>query len=783
MNNFRKPYYLLLLLMLFLGSCTGTRKLAEDEHLARNGKVIIEDRERFAGFSEMNMELAKMAEVGQNNRFLWMRMRLSIHNSIKAPDKEKGFKYWLKYKVGREPVLYNPRQTERVKKTMNEYLFNNSFFHSEIVHSLKQNKHTITPVYSITTGKSYLIDSVKYIPSGYVIDTTVMAWLDEIQPKSHVPFSIDKLKEKRNEISFDILNSGHYYFRPDYFEFVADTLDKAGTVDLSLKIKDNTPSEAFNRYRINKVVVEDNFIYDSVYKVDTQLVNGIYYLSPELYIKPKVVTNAVHLFSDSLYNRDAHLRTLNHLRSLNVYKFVNIIYEKDDSITDGLNSRLVLVPLSKMSVSGELNANVKSNNFAGPGVILSFTNRNTFKSAEVLSVNFSGRFETQMGKSIQGNTSYEVRMDGNLRLPRLYPFKSRRIKSQNLPFTSINIGGALQERIEWYQMVNWNTTMRYSWRSAEKVSQRYSPLDINLTSLLKTSQKFDEYLEDHPSTRRSFEEQFIVGMNYDFYYSKSADRLNTPFFFSLTLDMSGNALTLANMVSGNTLMETDTAYNSDSTYNVQNKLFGTPYAQYVRSVVDVRKNFKLWSKHSIATRLILAGGYPYGNSTVMPYVKQFYVGGANSLRGFQARSVGPGTFHDTTSNSYIDQAGDLKFEANIEYRFPLWGNLQSAFFTDIGNIWLVNEDESRPGAEFSSKKGTIQMAVSSGIGLRYEISPIIIRFDWAWPMRYPYKVNSKGEWPKKNEESKNWVVDQINFADPEWRKKNLILNISLGYPF
>lgn len=768
-----------MLMMLFLASCTGTRYMAEDEFLHRNGKVDIKSEDKISNMSELRSGLVRMSEVDQNSKLFWMRMRLSIHNAFEEPNKDKGFKYWLKYKLGKPPVFFNARQVERTKMAMEDYLFNKSYFQSEVIYTVAETKHERKPIYTVTTGRSYTMDSIKYLRSLNPIDAKIELALDKLERWNNEPYAIDKLTERRQQLAFDILNDGYYYFRPNYFEFIADTTQQRGKVDLTMGLKASTPEEAYSQYKIGRVTIEDNFQINTKQEADTQIVRGVYYLSHEAYIKPKVVANAVHISTDSLYNRESHMKTLNHLRSLNVYKFVNILYQRADSSSDRLDARVVLVPLSKMSVSGELNANVKSNNFAGPGVLLSFTNRNTFKGAEVLSLNFGGRFETQVGQSFQGNTSYEIRLDGNLQLPRLFPFKSRQVKAANIPVTNINIGGALQERIDWYRMVNWNSTMRYSWRKSDKISQRFSPLDINLSSLLDTTSEFNQYLEQYPSVRRSFEEQFVVGMNYDFYYSKGSNRLITPFFLSFTLDLSGTGLSLASQLAGGSLLSADSVIHADSSKGQQYKLFSTPYSQYVRVMFDVRKSIEVWPKHVFATRFILAGGVPYGNSRVMPYVKQFYVGGANSLRGFQARSIGPGTYRDTTTNSYVDQAGDLKLEANFEYRFPLWGKLQGAVFTDLGNIWLVNDDPDREGAVLS--ESTFQLAVSSGLGLRFEINPIIVRFDWAWPMRYPYKVYASGN--ESIGQGKYWVADQINFASYEWRKENLILNISLGYPF
>jgi outer membrane protein insertion porin family len=764
MTKAYKQHIISLFMLVNLCACTGIKHLTEGEYLARSGGVKIVEKESIKEFNKIRIGLSKLAEIKHNNKLLWMRPRLSIYNSIKEVKKNKGFKNWYKNSLGKAPVYYNESGAERARIAMEEYLFNNGYFNSQVSLECLEKKFQKKSLYSVHTGLSYKVNELSYVSSGKVIDSEIQSIINTYTKQlTGEPYSLEKLIDQRKEMAYYLMNKGYYYFRPDYLEFIADTVNISPIVNLTIQLKSNTPSNAFNQYWINTVTVEDKFYPDSTYKVDTHLVNNVYYFSPILYINPKVVINAVHIQPDSLYNRDAHLRTLNHLRALQVYKFVSIVYNQDDSLIDRLNSHLFLVPLSKMSFSGELNANIKSNNFAGPGILFSFTNRNSFKGAEVLEINFGGRFETQVGQDFSNNTSYEIRLDGGLQIPRLYPFKNKRIKNQYLPTTSVNIGGGLQERITWYQMATYSTTLRYNWRQSDKISHRISPIDINLSNLLKTTQQFDDYLSANPSVKRSFEEQFVLGMNYDFFFSKTSDKLSTPFLFGLTLDFSGNLITGLIRLTGKEAPEPDNPY----------LLFNTPYSQFIRSIIDVRKRFDLWPKNSIATRLLLSGGVPYGNSSTLPYIKQYYVGGANSLRGFQSRSVGPGTYQNDDENTvYIDQAGDLKLEMNVEYRFPIWGMLQSAFFIDAGNIWLVNEDESRQGGKFEINSFIDQLAVSTGIGVRFEINPIIIRFDWAWPIRYPYKTDGS-----------NWVVDKIDFTNHNWRKENVILNISLGYPF
>jgi outer membrane protein assembly factor BamA len=762
MNRLHIHIISLIALSLFV-SCTGTSHLAGDERLAKNGKVKIVQIDRTQELSNLRYELSKMATVNQNGKFLWMRPGLSLYNVVKEPNKDKGFKYWLKYKVGSPPVVYNQNQTERIKGTIQDYLFNNSYFNSTVQLQVNERKHERTAIFYVRTGSSYKVQEVDYKPSKKDLDAEVIQQMNEkgnIQKGS--AYSLDKLIEERKRLAYSLMNNGYYYFRPDYFEYFADTALNISVVDLSLSIKSITPPEAFNQFRINKVVIQDYAEVDSGEPIDTHIVNNKFYLTKTNSINPSVVVNTIHLHSDSLYNRETHLRTLNQIRNLQVYKFVNITYRQDDSLQDHLNAYLWLVPLSKMSFSGELNANIKSNNFAGPGIIFSLTNRNTFRNAELLNISFGGRFESQVGQSRQGNTSYEIKTDASLQLPRLYPFRSRVVYRKNLPTTVISTGVALQERVTWYQMVNFSTNLRYNWRRSQKISHRVSLVDINLSNLINTTTQFDEYLQNNPSVARSFEEQFIVGSSYDLYYSASSDRLNTPFFLGFTFDYSGLFLGIINRTTSGTMSTPDNPYT----------ILALPYAQYFRSILDIRKTFNLFPNHTVASRLIMSGGIPYGNSYVMPYIKQFYVGGTNSLRGFNARSVGPGSYKPEEEATFYDQAGDLKLEFNLEYRFPVWGILHSALFADIGNIWLVNEDESRPGGKFNTETFLDELAMSTGLGLRIKIDPIIIRFDWAWPLRYAYKTNGS-----------NWVIEDMDFKSGVWRKENLILNISLGYPF
>lgn len=757
-------YNLIIFVILVFSACTGTRHLQDGEYLVRRGDLTIRSEAKRKETTDVRIELSKQVAIKENTKILWLRPRLSLHNMIKQSEKEEGFKHWMKNKVGSPPEIYNSHSIERVKRSMEAQLFNHGFFTAEVSYELRYRKKQVQPKFFVQTGKPHLLENVTYQATGTSIDTFFVNddWKQNL--KQNTPYQLKNLVETRQVVSNYLMNKGYYYFKPDHLEFLADTTIQPGKVFLALRLKPDNPIELYNAYRINEINIEDNFRIDQNLATDTLEINNLNYISPVVYIKPKVVANTVHLKPGRIYSRDDHIRTLNHIRSLNVYQFVNIFYERIDSLPGAMNSTLYLTPMRKMSVSGELNANFKSNNYAGPGVLLSFLNRNTFKSAELLNLSFSGRFEAQIGQKETTNFAYEFRLDGSLQFPRLYPFKSRQVKRRFLPTTLINLGVGLQERVEYFQMITGNIGLRYNWRATNRLQHRFSPYEFTLSNLLRTTEAFEEYLRVNPTVRRSFEEQFILGPSYEIYINSRSNKLS-PIFLGLSFDFSGNIITALKRIGGKPAPTPDSQFT----------LFHLPYSQYVRSRIDFRYNLRLSKRQNLASRLIIGAGIPYSNSAVMPYIKQYFVGGPNSLRGFAARTIGPGKYRPIPVEGQtilVDQAGDLKLEANLEYRFPIYDALKGAVFADIGNIWLVNQDTARPGGQFQLESFVDELAVSSGFGVRFDFNPILIRLDFGFPVRYPFPINGN-----------NWVFNEINLFSRAWRRENIILNISLGYPF
>jgi len=350
------------------------------------------------------------------------------------------------------------------------------------------------------------------------------------------------------------------------------------------------------------------------------------------------------------------------------------------------------------------------------------------------------------------NPAYELGLEINYLIPRLYPEFLDKLGLGKFPQTVISIGYNLFDRIDLYRLNSIFFNYGYRWRKSESVSHTLTPLETLFTHIPESSvsDEFRDYLDENPGVRRSFEEQFVVGVGYEFTYDPAAGAIS-DFFFRGGVDLAGNVL--AGLYS-----LADAKQDPEGRYT----LLGVPFSQYARFRTDIRYGIKLNRNSSVAMRFITGLGVPYGNSVILPYLKQFFVGGTNSLRSFIARSLGPGA--EIPPEGYNDITGDIRLEGNLEYRFAISGKFKGALFADVGNIWLYNEDPSRPEGVFSFGTFMDQLAVSAGWGLRWDFDFVVARLDFAYTVRTPYLI-----------EGEKWT-SRFEFWNPTW-------NIAIGYPF
>ncbi len=347
-----------------------------------------------------------------------------------------------------------------------------------------------------------------------------------------------------------------------------------------------------------------------------------------------------------------------------------------------------------------------------------------------------------------------------------FRFKS---SSGYVPRTNFNIGYEYLSRTELYTLHNFNTSFGYVWKENERKEHDLKVIEVTLVKPQNVTDKYLEQIEGNPdpnnfinanpSLQRVIDKQLIFGPTYSYTYTNTMLPKKNTFYYKGSLDLAG---TITGLISG-----------ADAKAGKQKELFNIPFSQYAKMEHDFRYYRKVNDKSTIATRFIAGIGYPYGNSITMPYVKQFFVGGSNSIRAFRARTLGPGSYdpRNEEASFFFDQSGDIKLELNAEYRANIYKFLNVAVFADAGNVWLINEDIDKPGGKFS-KDFAKEIAVGAGVGLRLDFSILILRLDLAMPLRVPYY-----------EEGNRWTFDSIDFGSSAWRKDNLILNIAIGYPF
>jgi len=758
---------LVAVVLLSWSACSYKNYLPPGEKLYLGADVRPQTTERVRAKKQLKNEAEKVVRPKPNSKFLGMRLRLAIYNSVKDTKKKKGLKHWWKYKVGEPPVLYSRVNPYLISQLMDARLFNLGVFNAITAYELKQTEHSVRVIYRPRIHEPYRIDSIVW-PEG---DDDLNAGLREGQKGTLIKigrdYNLDILKQERGRLDSLLKNKGFFYFSPDYILFDADTTLGNRRVALNIRLKDDIPYAAGLVYRINDVFVYPDYSLenDTTPKpVTTFIDSSVYYVTRYGAYRPHAVLRAVFIKKDDLYTRRAHDMTLNRVMGLGVFKYANIRYLDADTSSPGfLNAYVYLSPLPRKSLRFETDAVSRSNNYAGPQMNVTFRNRNTWRGAEAFSLSFRGTYETQITGAQKGLTSYSFGPQLELVLPRfLAPFRVL-TSSFYQPQTRFQLGYEYVRRAEYFSLNSIRGAFGYRWKETLAKEHEFNPIDLNYVRLTRKTPLFETLLQENPLLRRSYQEQFIAGLYYSFTYNEQVfqHRIN-QLFFNGNLQTSGNALNLASRLGGKTP-------NPDNPV----KIAGAPFAQFVRTEFDVREYHNLRYGSRLAGRVFAGIGIPYGNSVRMPYIRQFFSGGPNSVRAFPVRSLGPGSFIDSTKvNVLTDQGGDIKLEGNAEYRFPIYSIFKGAVFADAGNAWLVRQDTLQPGGTFAFRSFYKELGVGGGVGLRVDANFFVLRVDLAMPFRKPWRA-----------EGDRWVFNEINLRSAAWRGENLVLNIAIGYPF
>ena len=784
-----RAYAVVALILLLLSGCTAIRMVPENQVLYTGSEIKLEPQGRVKARKKIKELLDANILPKPNTSILGMRPGLWFFYKAGTPRK-KGLRSFMKNKLGQTPVYMKDIDDKRIAEVLQAHLLNNGFFRSEVTSKVITKGKKGSVIYTARVHRPYRIRDISFPRMD-----TLFTNIDSVKRDSYIRpkqrYNLERLKAEQERIEQALENLGFFYFDDRHLIFEADSTVGKRQIDLTLTIEPGVPEKAKRIYKIGDIYVHPDYtLSDDTAHIqpDTLMIDGFKYIDKHHSYRPETITKVINFRPGKIYRNIDREYTLRHLMSLGSFKFVDIRFQESERDSFLLNTAIYLTPHLKKSIRGEVQMVSKSNNFVGPGFTLRFTNRNFLKGSEQFQITANTSYEVQVSRKIPNPlNSFEVGVQSGLSIPRLIsPLNIDYPSRRYLPTTEVNLGFRLQQRIGFFRLNSFNLSAGYTWRENTLKTHELYPVDISYVQLGHTSEEFNLLLDRNDYLAGSFENQFIIGSRYSYTLNtqlneqresdfKEREFERSQFYFNGTVDIAGNLVNL--------LQNSFTSDNSGD----PTRIFGRVYSQFVRGEIDFRYYWNLDKNNKVATRIDMGTGYAYNNSTTMPYIKQFSIGGSNSIRAFPARTIGPGTFNindqrppadspdqdaPATTRFFVDQRADIKLEGNAEFRFNIISFLKGAVFLDAGNIWLIREDADRPGGRFRKDQFLNELAVGTGAGLRMDFNFFVLRFDLAFPLRKPWL-------PEKD----RWVFDQIDFGSPHWRSDNLILNIAIGYPF
>ena len=795
------------LLLFLLTSCISTKNIPDDDQLFTGLTKISYDADtmatRYSPLTAHHLDDTKTeveaalatapngALFGSSYYRVPFSWRLWVYN--KYSGKESKFAKWMVKSFGRPPVLMSTVNPALRASVAQSVLKNNGYFRANVSYEAvpRRNKKKAKIAYHVRLDSLFTYDSIAYV--GFpdeprrLIDSTI----SEALIRKGEPFSVNSLEDERSRIGTLLRNNGYYYYSPSYVNYLADTVNVLNRAQLRLQLNDGLPDEAMRKWYIGNTEI---LLRRSMREQMTDSIHRrrlhIFFNGKKPPIRPRVLLKDMRLRSGQPFSYDRYQETVAKINATGVFSSVEFQFTpRTDS--DTLDLRMSCIFDKPYDFYFETNLNARTIGRYGPEVKLGFTRRNVFHGAEKLDVNLHGSYEWQR-RGGEDMSTYQYGADASIEFPRLIaPFydsdRVRRDKNGrprprrffSTPTTLAKVSTDIIRRPDYYKMHIVSGEWTYRWQSSQQSSHEFSPLTLKYQYMNSSTEKFDTILQKNPYLIATMEDYFIPKMRYTYLYMSPSTRRN-PIRWETTVEESGNGMALFDV-----LVQGHDWNQKDKTF------FKNPYAQFVRVETDFGKTWTL-SAHSTLVGHVNAGAIrSYGNTALSgtPFSEQFYVGGANSIRAFTARAIGPGSFPGMPNNrqfAYVLQNGDLKLVANLEYRTRLFGKLGGALFVDAGNVWNW-EDIHFEGSEFDDPESqwaayvfnalfenthfrlsnfAEQLAVGTGFGLRYDLGFLVVRIDWGLAVHVPYKDSRS-----------RYFFNWNRFRDAH------SINFAIGYPF
>ena len=674
-----------------------------------------------------------------------------------------GFSRWMVKAFGKQPVLMSKVNPQLHALVGENTLKKRGYFDGKVDFEIIDQKHPKKQkvAYSVDLGRLWTLDSISYHNFPASTDSLMEANMDETYLHRGDPFDVAALENERQRIAQLFRDNGYYFYEKNYSSFLADTLANRGKVRLQLHVANELDKRALRQWKIGKVDISlRNRMgeqLDSVRHFRHYKNFSLYYNGKRPPIRMAAFLNGMKLRSGQLYNQSTVQESLKKLSATGLFTRTNFTFTPRDT-TDScrtLDLKLDCTFDKPYDFYVEAYAKGKTSGKLGPEIIVGLTRRNAFRGGELLNVNVHGSYEWQTGHSAEGSktklNSYSYGAEVSLTFPRIFnPLRMslrkriararkkgktvsrRRVRYFDTPTTTIKASTNVVNRPEYFKRHAVTGELRYNWRTSEQSSFEFSPLTLTYEYNTNVTDKYIDLLIEHPYLATTMNNRFIPKMSFSYSYHSPANYRN-PISWWTTVSESANLLSLGYMVAGRKWSEHG------------KEMFKNPYAQFLKIETNLTKIWSIGEKSTLAAHV--GGGviWSYGNSTFSPYSEQFYVGGANSIRAFNARAIGPGKYKSENKTwSYVEQVGDVKFQANLEYRPHLVGSLYGALFLDVGNVWLLDNYMEQDDTSFKFGDMFKQMAVGTGIGLRYDVGFFILRLDWGIGLHVPYETGRSG---------------------------------------
>jgi outer membrane protein assembly factor BamA len=770
-----------------LSSCSVTHTFKPEEYL------LIKNNIKYSGKNPgiSSDELSSIARPKPNQKFLSIaRVKAYLYHLGTKGKQESKFRAWLRDKAGERPVLFDSAAAIQSAQEMELYLNKVGYFYSHVSFDTKNRKKKKVEVnYMVTPSVPYRLKTVEFAIEDSVISQFIRKSKTETKILSGSVYNAFKLDDERERIIGILQNNGYYYFNRDFVFFEIDSAKGDHEMNLKVKIKPNMVASSVEpwkiipkphlRYFIRNIYIRPNFepmapagiqpdtlMFTINYKDITKKPSDYYILHQNTdKIHPRTIIQSVFIKPGDPFCQDDIKKTRSRITELGVFSYSNIHFTEvmaSDTAFSGLldcNIELSKRKLHSFTVETEV-----TNSGGRPGIGLNFTyqNSNIFRGSETLRLKARGALEAQKifgndasySSSIPFFNTVETGVEVSIIFPRfLIPVRQERFPKYFRPKTTTSLGFGYENRPEYERLLT-NLSFGYDWRASEIKRHQVFPFDWSIINV-KLSPEFEQQLEAEPNDRvkSQYTDNLIMAGRYTFTYNtQDIRKIQNFFYFRGNLETAGNLLNFGSKV-----------FNANVDSLGEYILFGIPFAQYVKIDGDFRFFNVITRNNSIAYRFFMGVGYAYGNAQYLPMEKGFYGGGANGMRGWPYRLLGPGSYNDPEDN--FDRMGDIQLEGNLELRFPVYSFFKSALFADIGNIWLLKDSDSYPGGKFSLDRFYKEFAIDVGLGLRFDFNFFIMRIDFAIPLRDPSQP-----------ENERWVINKWQFSD-------FIINFGIGYPF